>query len=254
MTFDRYAEYYDLLYRDKDYGAEAAFVDNLIQRYAKGACSLLELGCGTGLHACLLSHRGYNVYGIDQSEQMVRRAEARKAAMPTEVAKRVAFEHGDARSVRLGRRFDCVVSLFHVASYHTSNADLERLFATARAHLQDGGLFIFDCWYGPAVLKERPSVRVKRLEDDRVRVLRIAEPVMYPNECVVNVAYLVLVEDRNTGAVEQLSEVHRMRYLFLPEIEGLLSVMGMQMVHSCEWLTGGPLGEDSWSACFLARA
>ena len=47
----------------------------------------------------------------------------------------------------------------------STNADLLAAFATAREHLNPGGVFIFDCWYGPAVLAERPSVRIKRMED-----------------------------------------------------------------------------------------
>lgn len=254
MIFDRYSRYYDLLYRDKDYGAEAAFVDQLIQRHAKGAQTILELGCGTGFHASLLAERGYRVHGVDQSEEMLRRAGLRQSSMQPAVRERVTFARGDVRDLRLGRSFDCVVSLFHVVSYQSRNSDLSAMFATAREHLKRDGIFVFDCWYGPAVLKQRPAVRVKRLEDESLRITRVAEPSMQPNECTVEVRYLVLIEDRETGAVQQLSESHRMRYLFLPEVEALLSQSGMRVMQACEWLSSGPLGEDTWSACFVAGA
>lgn len=253
MIFDRYSRYYDLLYRDKDYPAEAAFVDRLIQGQAKGARAILELGCGTGLHAAMLAEIGYRVTGVDQSEEMLKRAEERKSSMPQAQSERLSFRRGDARTVRTGSRFDCVASLFHVVSYQSTNADLHALFATARAHLDPGGVFVFDCWYGPAVLEQRPAVRVKRLEGEGLRVTRIAEPTLHPNECLVDVDYLVFVEDPAAGTVERLTESHRMRYLFRPEIEALLAENGMRLAHGCEWLTGGPLGEDTWGACFVAR-
>ena len=50
MPFGEYAKYYDLLYADKDYAAESAFVGEIIQRHAPGARLLLELGCGSARH------------------------------------------------------------------------------------------------------------------------------------------------------------------------------------------------------------
>ena len=67
MVFDEYAEYYDLLYKDKDYVAEANYIDGILQKYATGCQKILELGCGTGKHAELLSHKGYEITGIDMS-------------------------------------------------------------------------------------------------------------------------------------------------------------------------------------------
>ena len=51
--------------------------------------------------------------------------------------------------------------MFAVLGYQHTNADVLDALATARAHLDVGGLFAFDVWYGPAVLSERPSERVK---------------------------------------------------------------------------------------------
>lgn len=246
MIFDRYSRYYDLLYRDKNYEAEAAFVQGLIAQHSPGCRTMLELGCGTGLHGAALAQRGYSVHGVDLSEEMLARAQKRRN-------NELSFARGDVRDLRLGRTFDAVISLFHVVSYQTTNADLRAIFATARSHLREGGVFVFDCWYGPAVLTDRPVVRVKRMEDEVTRVTRIAEPTMHPNECTVDVAYQMFVEDRASGAVDQIAELHRMRYLFRPEIDLLAQAAGLQIVQACEWLTGRPLGENTWSACFVAR-
>jgi len=254
MVFAHYSRYYDLLYRDKDYPAEAGFVAGLLARHAPTAKSLLELGCGSGRHAELLAGRGLSVHGVDLSADMLAQARARLERAPADTAARLDFSQGDARTVRMGRRFDCVFALFHVMSYQATNADLLAAFATAREHLAPGGVFIFDCWYGPAVLSDRPAVRVKRMEDDRIGVTRIAEPAMHPNECLVDVGYTVFVRDKASQAVETIHETHRMRYLFRPEIELLAQSAGMQVEHACEWLTGREPGEGTWGVCFVVRA
>jgi SAM-dependent methyltransferase len=252
-VFGTYARYYDLLYRDKDYAAEAQYVHRLIQSHALGARSILELGCGTGAHAVLLAGEGYRIHGVDLSTNMLELADARLAEMPPEQASRVEFSQGDIRTVRINSKFDAVISLFDVISYQATNEDLRAAFATAKAHLKPGGVFIFDCWYGPAVLSNHPTVRVKRVEDEEVAVTRIAEPVMYPNENCVDVNYQVIIKHKASGAVEELHECHRMRYLFAPEIANLLAQENLVLLHCEEWMTGRSLGFDTWSSCFIVR-
>ena len=250
--FAGYSRYYDLLYRDKDYGGEARYVAALIEEHCPSAKAVLELGCGTGAHAAELAALGYDVTGVDMSEGMLETAELRRAAVSPDVASRMSFATGDIRSVRLEKRFDAVISLFHVISYQTSNDDLASAMATAREHLAPGGAFVFDCWYGPAVLRQWPTVTEKRLSDDATEVLRVAEPVVHPNENVVDVNYTVEVTDRLTGASETLRETHRMRYLFTPEIELALTAAGMQLATARAWMSDDPPDFTTWAACFVA--
>ncbi len=252
-VFAGYSRYYDLLYRDKDYAAETRWIADLLQRHAPDARSLLEIGSGTGLHASRLAELGYDVTGIDMSTGMLEAAEARRAALDPGIASRLKFTAGDARTFRLGKKFDAVISLFHVMSYQTSNEDLASALASAREHLNDRGVFIFDCWYGPAVLRQWPSVTTKELSDDATLVKRVAEPVIHAETNVVDVNYTVTVNDRVTGGSEVLKETHNMRYLFTPEIELALESAGMKLVESCGWLSDAPPDFDTWGACFVGR-
>ena len=252
-VFAGYSRYYDLLYRDKDYAGEAQYVSGLLKQHAPGAATILEIGCGTGAHAAELARSGYSVTGVDMSEGMLESADARRRDLPGSLQSRLSFEHGDARSVRLGKKFDAVISLFHVMSYQTSNADLAAAFQTAREHLAPGGVFVFDCWYGPAVLRQWPTITRKHLFDDAIEVDRLAEPVVHANSNVVDVNYTVTVTDRITGVSEELRETHRMRYLFAPEIEAALSAAGMTLVASRAWMSDDEPGFDSWGACFVGR-
>ncbi|RAM51565.1 MAG: SAM-dependent methyltransferase [Hapalosiphonaceae cyanobacterium JJU2] len=252
-VFGNYARYYDLLYHDKDYVGEAQFIHRLIKTYAPNAQNILELGCGTGNHAVLLAKEGYKINGVDFSLEMLQKADNRLCQLPVELASRLKFSHGDIRQVRLNQTFDVVMSLFHVISYQTKNEDLLAAFATVKEHLKPGGIFIFDIWYGPAVLTELPTVRVKRLEDEEILVTRIAEPVIHPNDNVVDVNYQVLIKDKNSNYVEQITEKHHMRYLFKPEVELLLSENKLKIVDYREWLTEKVAGCDTWGVYFAAE-
>jgi SAM-dependent methyltransferase len=158
------------------------------------------------------------------------------------------------RNVRLSRTFDVVISLFHVMSYQTTNADLAAVFQTAKAHVKPGGLFVFDCWYGPAVLTLRPSVRIARLEDERIAVTRLAEPVLHPNQNLVDVNYQVMIKDKQSGNVDELRETHSMRYLFAPEVSAFAEAAGFAVEESLAFMKNESLGFDTWTAVFVARA
>lgn len=253
-VFAGYSRYYDLLYRDKNYGAEARYVADLIHKHAPSARELMEIGCGTGAHAAEWAGMGFSVAGVDRSEGMLEAAAARRSSLDPQTAARISFREGDARTVRLGKKFDAVTSLFHVMSYQTGNSDIAAAFRTVREHLKPGGVFVFDCWYGPAVLRQWPSVTKKNLADESISVVRTAVPVVHPGDNTVEVNYTVVVTDVATGEAETLCETHRMRYLFTPEIELALATAGMTLVDSRAWMTDGPPDFESWSACYAARA
>jgi SAM-dependent methyltransferase len=245
-VFNEYARYYDLLYRDKDYRGEADYVQGLIRKHRPGARTILNLGCGSGRHDRCLADLGYTVTGVDVSEEML--AVARKTTKENDT---VEYLLGDIRSLRLQREFDIVISLFHVMSYQITNRDLVDAFHTARLHLKPEGAFLFDCWYGPGVLTDRPAVRVKTLEDERIKVTRIAEPAMNANLNVVDVNYRIFIKDKGNHTTEEIVETHRMRYLFEPEVRELLSQAGFTILSSEEWLSAASLGFSSWNAVFV---
>jgi len=244
-VFGNYASYYNLLYQDKDYQGEAGYIYSLIDRYAPDSVSVLELGCGTGRHALLLAEKGLEVHGIDMSHDMLAEAREQASAVSDDIFGRISLAQGDVRTWRCDQRFDVALSLFHVMSYQTTNQDLYDAFSTASTHLKSEGVFIFDCWYGPAVLAERPEVRVKRLENDEIQVIRIAEPDLFPNGNYVDVNYHVFVRDKATDEVTEIREKHSMRYLFYPEVEKLLAAE--------EWMSGREPGLDTWGVCFVAQ-
>lgn len=242
--FSAYSRYYDLLYQDKDYTSEANYIQALLTRHGVARGNLLEFGSGTGKHGRLLAQRGYTVHGIERSADMVAQATA---------ANGFSCQQGDICTVQLARTFDAVLSLFHVVSYQTSNADLIAVCARAASHLGQNGLFIFDFWYSPAVYAQRPAVRVKRMTDAQIEITRLAEPVLFPNENRVNVNYTIFARDKASGAVQTTTETHPMRHFGLPEIDLLAHITGFRRLEAAEFLTGRAAGEDTWGVCVVLQ-
>lgn len=249
-----YASYYDLFYADKDYVAEAAFVRDVIERHRPNAHTVLELGCGSARHAVEFARAGLSVTGVDRSADMIARGRDRIAQMAPDLRSRITLVEGDVTLYEPSAKYDAVIALFHVVSYQTTNESLHGIFNSARVATIAGGLFVFDFWYGPAVLTERPEVRVRRALRSDVHVTRIAEPDHHVNRNIVDVKYTLLAVDRKTARAEQSTEVHSMRYLFLPEIDFLAAKAGFQVVEAGEWLSRKSLDQRCWSGYVAALA
>jgi len=252
-VFDAYSRYYDLLYKDKNYEAETNYVHSLINSVSPSAKTILELGCGTGMHARQLAGLGYTVTGIDRSKTMLERANQRRNEMQDSLASKISFSKGDIRTYTTSETFDVVISLFHVMSYLETNHDLNQTFQTAKKLLKKNGLFIFDCWHGPAVLEDKPVSRKKSFENEQTLITRVSTPEMQIEKNTVDVNFDILIENKKTGEKNQLQEIHKMRYLFPEEIETLASANGLELLHTEEWLTKNLLSDKTWNACYICK-
>ena len=189
---DLYSRYYDLIYQNKDYIAEVEYVDNLIKSDKLKIKTILDLGCGTGRHDELLCNKGYVVHGVDISKKMLKVAEKRVKKNE----KKLSFSQSDITKLKLNQKFDAVISLFHVMSYQNSNKDLNAVFSRVNDHLNEGGIFIFDFWYGPAVLTDPPRSTTKQLEDEYLKIIRTAESFINAQKNTVDVKFDILVEEK----------------------------------------------------------
>ncbi len=250
-SFQRYSAYYDLLYRDKDYEAETRYVVRVLRDASPGIRTVLELGSGTGRHGRMMAAEGFHVFGIERSEMMA--AAAKQAIADAPSAGSFDCSVGDARTIDLNRTFEAVISLFHVISYHVSNQDILQTFANAHRHLQPGGFFFFDLWHGPAVLHDPPAVRVKRMEDETLRVTRISEPVLDTNASTVAVNYTIWAEAKPDASLTTFCETHLMRYFFPVEIALIAAQTGFKLVMTEEFLTRRHPSEKTWGVAYLLQ-
>lgn len=250
-NFNEYALYYDAFYGDKNYREEVETVCKLINRNTKKEVkTILSMGCGTGRHDSEFNNCGYTVKGIDISEKMISVA---KKTIPKQGGEGLSFDVGDVRCYRDGVKYDTCVSLFHVMSYQNSNKDIVDAMRTAYEELEEGGLFVFDVWYGPGVLSYKPEVRIKEVSFGDYTYIRHATPVIYPDRNVVDVNYDVLVLNNTSDNVERFKETHSMRYFFTPEIEFYLNSVGFELLECLDCKTLKNVTFDSWTAYFVAK-
>lgn len=252
--FGAYAGFYDALYVDKDYEAEVKFLAQVFAEHGvRPGGTVLDLGAGTGTHALALAARGYRVTGVDRASAMVKQARVKAAEAG---AAGVRFIEDDVRTVDLGATVDAVISMFAVVSYQLTDADLADTFATARRHLGEGGVFVFDGWHGPAVLAQQPSVASKTVPlPGGGKIERTARPDHDEAAHTVTVTYEVTRTDAGGVVVESTQESHTVRYLFVEEIELLLGAAGFELVAT------GPFGdlsrnptEADWNISVVTRA
>lgn len=239
-----YSRYYNLLYHDKDYKSEVKYVKALIEKYSSGGKHVLDLGCGTGTHGVLFQQEGYNLIGVERSPEMAAIA----------IQRGVNCVVADITDFSIDKKFDICLSLFHVISYITENDRLLLAFSNARAHLNPGGIFIFDVWFTPAVMNRLPEVRIKRLEDDDVSIVRVAEPGINFVRNTVEVKYHMYLRDKKTSAVSEFKESHFMRHFSVPEIELLSAQTGFSLTHMEEFLSGKAPDNTTWGVNFILTA
>lgn len=249
-TFKEYAYYYNAFYQDKNYRDEALQVDSLLKKYGQDITTLINFGCGTGKHDIELSKLGYQCTGIDISSPMIK--------MATENGKKenldINFYVADIRDFEFQKKYDAVISLFHVMSYQNKNKDILSALQNARKAINIGGILLFDIWYGPGVLSDKPKVRIKEIEDEKNHLVRIAKPKMNDTENVVNVYYEIFIIDKTTGKVKIINEMHNMRYFFRPELEILLKEADFELIDNLDCKTLEKTSYHSWTSYFVARA
>ena len=242
-----YSKYYDLFYRDKDYKAEVEYINKLINRLHPKSKNMLDLGCGTARHLELFYDKGFQVCGVDISKEMLENAKKRVKT------KDIKLIHSSIQDIDIGEKFDVVVSLFHVMSYQNSNRELIQAFKQIKSHLKKDGIFIFDFWYGPAVLSDKPEVRVKRLEDENISITRVAEPKMDAIKNIVDVKYNIFIEDREKKEIVKKEELHKMRYFFDTELELICDSVGFNILEKYKWRSFEEPNFNSWNVVWVLK-
>jgi SAM-dependent methyltransferase len=242
-NFLLYAKYYDLLYKEKNYIGECKYITKLIKDFAPGSTNILELGSGTGNHGLLLKSAGYSVFGVELSREMAL------------VAKSKGFECDicDIVKYRTSKKYDVIISLFHVVSYLTANEDLISVFNNMNSVLNDNGIFLFDVWYTPAVYEQKPEVRIKKIQNEELEITRISKPEIDYNKHIVNVKFTVFVKDKLNEEYTELNEIHPMRHFSYNEISLLSDLTGFELVHSEEFFTGNVASNNTWGVCFVLK-
>ena len=243
-VFNKYSDYYDLLYKDKNYYEEANFIHNLIKIYRPQSKYILEFGSGTGKHANILAKLGYKIHGIELSQEMVSKAH---------IVQGFTIQQGNIAKIKINKTFDIVLSLFHVMSYQITNRQFKDVFFNAATHLKNNGIFIFDFWYSPAVHSQKPSIRVKNVSNKELEVTRIAQPTIKSNKNIVEVNYKIFVRNLINKKIDMFKEKHIIRHFYLSEIDFMCDLYGFKRLEAKEFITGKKINSNTWAPYVILK-
>jgi SAM-dependent methyltransferase len=138
----KYPEYYALGYRWNT-EAECDFIQAYLKSHGPAeARRLLDIGCGSGRHMAELAARGYDLTGIDLSEEMVEFVNAHAAR--EDLAMKA--DTGDLRRLRIDGTYDAAYCFMDTFRFLLTNEEIIAHLKTVAAHLASGGLYLVDFW------------------------------------------------------------------------------------------------------------
>ncbi len=138
--YQDFAYLYDEFMKNVDYHEWTSKVEDIFRKYGKQPKTIADLACGTGAVTNLLSARGYQVIGVDISEDMlyVAREKARKSGL------HVPYICQDISELSLHHPVDAILCMCDGFNYILEKEKLKRSLERIRQHLNSGGILIFD--------------------------------------------------------------------------------------------------------------
>ncbi len=252
MNFEFYSYYYDLINYQKQYSEESDYIAKLlILHFPNQSLDILELGCGSGAHAEYLVKYPFIsfIQGIELSEEMVKEVKGKNIKSFDVLQGNIA----ELTKLTLPKTFDAAISLFHVMSYLTKTEEILSCFKGVHKLLNNGGVFIFDVWYTPAVYFQKPETRIRKVENDRIEVTRIAKSIMDEDRNVVDVNFEIFVKDKTSNTIEVFSETHPMRHFSTPEIRLMAEFSGFELIESHEFQTMKQPSVNTWGVTYILK-
>ncbi len=248
MTFNKkYAGYYEKFNDGKDYSKEVEFLHQIFKKYSENPVKkILDLGCGTGIHAKWLALKEDEIVGVDLSPDMIEIAKAKNIPHSE-------FFVGDMSKFDLNRKFDSVISMFSAMGYLTDNKQIEGFFNSVKKHLNKNGLLVLDVWNGLGVMNELPTSREKSSEKDGLKIVRKSFPDLDSKNHTNNVRFNVKVFG-NGNLIEDYNENHKVRFFFPQELKKYLEDAGFELVHLCpSFEFDKEVTEKNWNIVLVAR-
>lgn len=242
-----YAKYYDFFNQGKDYSVETEFLEKAFKKHSsKPIKTILNLGCGTGMHEIELTKNEHIVTGIDLSPEMIEIAKSRNI-------KNADFHVGDMSNFSLSKKFDACISMFAAFGYLTNNNQIELSLKSIKEHLNPQGLVIIEMWNGPAVINIKPTSRIKEFTRDGIQVHRQSFPELKAYDHRVDIKFKVNLS-QNGESIDSYEELHKMRFFFPQEIKHYFEKAGFDVQEICKTFElDTSVDENEWNMVVIAK-
>jgi ubiquinone/menaquinone biosynthesis C-methylase UbiE len=225
--FSKSAQYYDEIYAsiDKDYAAEASKAHEFIQKHTqtKGK-QLLDVACGTGFHASLLS-KYYQVEGLDLDAKML--------AVAKKKHPKIRFHQGDMTDFNLKNQFDVIVCLFSSIGYVRTKSRLQEAIKTMSGHLLPGGVLLIEPWFTPEQWNPGRAFMTQVNKPD-LKIVRMSYSGQRGKISILEFQYLV----GTSKGIEHSLEIHELGLFTHKEYMDAFKATGLSVTHDAEGLDG----------------
>jgi SAM-dependent methyltransferase len=222
--FSKTAPYYDLLYSFKNYAGEAVKIRDLIRKLHPAARSILDVACGTGEHAKLLS-ADFAVDGIDLQPEFVGIARGKVPAG--------SFTQADMRNFDLGKKYDVVQCLFSSIGYVTQSEDVVRTLECFARHLATDGIVLVEPWFTPEAWRVG-DIHMLPVDRPDVKICRLSVSERRGNLAVVPFHYLI----GTANGVEHIEECHELALYTVAEMTDFFRRAGLSAAYDPAGIIG----------------
>lgn len=240
-----FAHVYDILMDHISYEDWADYITKLLKKSNITNGLVLELGCGTGKMTRLMAAKGYDMIGIDTSEEML--SIARELSAEKEDG--ILYLCQDMREFELYGTVAAVICVCDSMNYMLTEEDLIKVFRLANNYLDPGGLLIFDydTQYAYEEVMGDNTVAMNREEGSF-----IWENTFYPEE-MINEVNLTLFLQQENSLFKKQEETHIRKAFSLEEIKQMMEKAGMEWIAAYDELTEDEPKSDSERVYIIAR-
>lgn len=244
-AYSCFAEVYDLFMDNVPYEEWSEYLGMLLREYGISEGLVLDLGCGTGTLTELLAEQGYDMIGVDASEEMLQMAMDKKARSQ----KDILYLLQDMREFELYGTVRAVVSICDSINYLMEYEDLVQVFSLVNNYLDPGGVFIFDL---NTIYKYENLLGDKTIAEDREESSFIWDN-FYDKEEQVNEYDLSLFIRQKGDLYRKYTETHYQRAYELGTVKKALKEAGLEFVVVYDAFTKEPPRPDSERIYVIAR-
>lgn len=237
-AYTGFASVYDLFMDNIPYKEWSVYLIGLLKEYGVADGLVLDLGCGTGVMTELLAEAGYDMIGIDLSEEMLEIAMEKREQSGHDIL----YLCQDMREFELYGTVRAIVSVCDSMNYVLEEDEiLDMLTSAARNYLDYGGLFIFDM---NTEYKYRELLGEQTIAENRKEGSFIWENY-YDEEEMINEYNLTLFIREESDYYRKYEETHYQRAYSLDTIRSLVEKSGLKLLHIYDAFTHEPAKEDS---------
>lgn len=244
-AYGEFAKVYDLFMDNVDYEEWKQYLVERLKEYGVSNGLVLELGCGTGTMTEMLAEEGYDMIGVDNSEEMLSEAMEKRV----ESGHEILYLLQDMQEFELYGTVRAVVSVCDCLNYLTEEEDLLQVFRLVNNYLDPGGVFVFDM---NSVYKYETMLGDQTIAENREEGSFIWENT-YDPESGINEYELALFLRREDGLYEKSEEYHYQRAYSLESVKEMIAKAGMELLAVYDAYTLEPVQPDSGRWTFIAR-